>query len=260
MYDLIVVGAGIFGSTLTRMARERGLSVRLVSYGIPSSRAALAVARPSWSESHEEAIDWYERIGAVAARGALVSSAVRPEPREQRDWVLIDPDKPLLKADVEGRYSWEPGSVRHTQGYGVEEGRLIVLSAPVHALAPDSYGATLVGTSGYIDTYGLRVHWLRPYHAIMAARLGEQWRLGSSVKRTQAEATERVWQMAREAAEAGILVPSDVRVIGGARYGESTQRVEYPGVVEMEGMGRLGYTMSPRLARELLDRYDQLAI
>lgn len=257
MFDLIIVGAGIMGSTLARMAIRRGLSVELIGLDAPSSLAALALSRPAWSESHAEARAWYEGLGAVRATSALVSRASWPEPRRQEDWLLIDPGLPLLQPSRRAPVSWFPGMVSHNRD--VTPGRLVVVSAPAHGLLPDSYGTTVVGDNPGAET-GLYIHWLRPYHHIAVVVDEYRCRLGSSVARTRDGADDRAIRMIAEARDAGLPAPVNWMLHRGQRYGKSTLRSEKPGLVLMEGMARSGYAEAPRLARELLDRYDQLAI
>lgn len=257
MYDLIVVGAGIFGSTLTRMARLRGLDAHLIGNEPPSSLAALALSRPAWSQSHGEARAWYESLGAVRASSALVSRAGWDEPRRQHDWLLIDPGAPLLKPDERMLVSgWEPGLLFVHSGE-LRRARLVVISAPVHGWAPDSFGSTVVGSNDGWDP-GLHVHWLRPYHFLASVVEPLTIRLGSSVASSQDEADKRAIRMLGEAREAYMPVPTDWKLTRGKRFGKGTVRSEQPGLVLMEGMARSGYAEAPKLARELLDRYPQL--
>ena len=257
MYDLIVVGAGVVGSVLTSMARLQGLNVLLVSEGQPSSAAALAVLRRSWTQREtDEALSWYELNGGVR-HGATVSWAARPDVKWQDDWHLVDPKDVLLQPDLNA-------SVRSFHGGGIvtasgahERATQVVVSKPVWSTdTPASYGATAVSRDVTLTGEGwLRVHWLRPYHAIMAAQTGGELRVGSSVSDSPVGAGLRVMQMVEQLAAAGVISsregPWEVR--HGSRHAVTLPVQQPDGTILLGGFGRLGYTCAPALAKQLLD-------
>jgi len=257
MHDLIVVGAGVAGSVLTTMARERGLDVVLVNdWGGPASAAALALLRRGWARAEtDEATDWYEAHGNLT-RGALATYGWNEVSKEQPDWRLVDPESVLVKPDVIARVTnWIPGAVQTGSGADIRATQ-VVLSHPVWTSAPPaSYGATALSRTAQVIGASCRVHWLRPYHAVTASQKGGWTRVGSSVAATPELAVARLQTMVDEATDAGLVTPArDWYTQEGARW-EVSETERMPGLTMLGGLGRLGFTLAPRNARVLLDSW-----
>lgn len=73
MYDVAVIGAGIFGSLITRALKKAGMSVVTIDAGLPSSgsRPAACLMKPSWfsslgRETYEPALKKIDELVGVS--------------------------------------------------------------------------------------------------------------------------------------------------------------------------------------------------
>jgi hypothetical protein len=253
---LKVFGAGIAGSALTRMARDRGHDVTLVSLGQPASAAALAAVRLSWTAEKEraaESIAWYDEHGWVVCNGARVISQ-KGEERNETGWWLIDPTGPLV----------QPDEVREATTADVlmrEEGEVLVFALGSGAADAGklSYGATAIGPP--IDGPALQVAHLAPYKSVLVGTAGGFTRVGSSKGKTQPDADLRLLNLVSAAAVRGLIPPDHPwEIIRGARAEARADRLlRSRSYWSLRGYGRLGYTLAPADARELIDRLEDEA-
>lgn len=273
---ILIAGAGIAGSVLTRMLRERGHDVILTDArpDRAASRCAFAYLRTAWWKGEERAevrraVDWYEKRGWVLARHASVSDLRRDWTRDQADHILIDPRGPLVKPDLAmnlHRWSGTPG-VTATLGDGLEvQADRLVLAC----------GA---GTSRW--THGVQVHggvWEVPEPAVepglrllrvtdrltyTAARDRNTLRVGASKALTPEAARQRAVKILGRMFTAGLVSPElPWTYRAGTRW---EHRDRSPGgarrvserVWEFTGFARSGYARVPGAAQYLIRRLEE---
>lgn len=271
--NIIVVGAGIAGSWFTRLAREAGHKVTLISAGIPDSIAATAVLRRGYhAKNHDDQLSWdrsmqlYERFGFGFTAGATVTNYRVPGERFDKDWRLLDPAGPLVSPDLNA-------SVRDVRRNSV------TLRDDLHNMTADfvvkatgasfgdytgnfgrrSYGVTWTNRDTSMLGAGLRIHHFAPYKTIAAGVAGGVARLGSSSAASPEKATEQAVKMLDLAVRLGITPSRDGWTpILGSRLKLTDARTPRTGKVfpygfwEMRGYHRTGYAMAPADAESLL--------
>lgn len=271
--NIIVVGAGIAGSWFTRLAREAGHKVTLISAATPDSVAATAVLRRAYHAKNRDdqaawdrSMDLYERFGFTFTSGATVTNYRTPGERPDKDWRLLDPAAPLLNPDV-------CASVRDVRRNG------ITLRDDLHTLTADlvvkatgasfgdytgnfgrrSYGVTWTNPDPEALGPGLRIHHFAPYKTIAAGVAGGVARLGSSSASTPQKATDQAVKMLDLAVQLGITPSREGWTpILGSRLKLTDSRTPRVGKVfpygfwEMRGYHRTGYALAPADAEQLL--------
>jgi hypothetical protein len=260
---ITVIGAGIAGSALTRLARERGHDVSLVSVGPPASAAALAVARPSWLKLEDRlglafSLDWYRANGMLIATEAAVRNAKTPtEVKLQGGWYLIDPLAPLVAPDEERAV---------TRDDFHRGGPIVVCVGAGATFPPPRIGGTNWGSTatcaaaweeaGHLPT--LQVAHLRPYHSVMVACDGGHIRLGSSQGATPEAADRRLYSDLAVAEELGLVGRGWAwDIVRGQRVTVKAPRVQRNGNrYTMTNYGRLGYSLAPWDAHNVLEEIE----
>ena len=266
---LIVIGAGIAGSSATRIARDKGWDVTLIDNMplIAASRSALATIRPTWFDKAERvdlerSWEWYTAWGAAGSKEAYVSNWRNEEVKKQKDWWLVDPILPLVEPDVAERVvgiyknhvTTDTGSLIEadailncTGAYGSELSRDVTLFA----------GVTWISRNAELDYSPYRVHHLRPYKSLSVAQVNGVTRLGSSIAATADKAIEDGKEMLQQGFDLGIVKSGDWEMSLGWRakgkgglpiYPELGQRNAY-----FSGLARSGYGLSPAIAEKWLD-------
>jgi len=265
---LIVVGAGIAGSSATRIARDKGWDVTLIDHNPQqsASRSALATIRPTWFDKAERddlerSWDWYTKWGAAGSREAYVSNWRNREVKAQKDWWLVDPILPLVEPDVTERVvgiypnyvtteqsQFEADAILNCTGaYGSDLSRDVTLFA----------GVTWISHNAKLDYPNYRVHHLRPYKSLSAAQINGVTRVGSSIAATADKAIDDAKDMLMTAIALGIVKQGDWEMSLGWRakgkggipiYPELGQRNAY-----FSGLARSGYGLSPAIAEKWLD-------
>lgn len=258
--DLAVVGAGIAGSALTRMAREQGLKVTLIADPSrpPASHCAICVLRRSW-RSKDERPDfdfthgWYEAHGWVVTKQAVVMNKKR-QTALQNDWSLVDPHGPLLRPDETRRVTPEQA---------LESADRVVFATAFNGPFPADplYGATAILPVAAMDKgHPLRAAHLGPYQCVQIARVGGSVRVGSSKGKTREAAIERCQKLVMAAADRKIIDPSyasqaeylvGVRAVHRKPNGDKHWMRMSPNVWWMGGFARVGYSLAPSVARDV---------
>ena len=270
MVDLIVVGAGVAGSSVARHALAAGLNPIVVGSAYDrASDNALCVMRAGWFDKDglrteaRYAAAYYRDCGAMVAETGLVSRAGK-EPKLQADYFGIDPWKPLVTPDVEARVvEVGDGSVTLDTGEKLA-GAAVALCAGVGNVELAGYapkellwGSTGVFVNAFLP-HPVRVHHFGPYSNIMAAQVGITVRIGSSKAPNPEQARERLVAMVNKAREAGMLdgMPDDYSITTGRRVmpsGEpATVRRVSDRVWTLAGLGRVGYALSPARGQQLV--------
>jgi glycine/D-amino acid oxidase-like deaminating enzyme len=267
---LIVIGAGIAGSSATRIARSKGWEVTLIDHAPTqaASRSALATIRPTWFDKSERldlarSWEWYTAWGAAGSKEAYVSNWRGPEVKAQKDWWLVDPLIPLLNPDISERVigidrssvELSDGSevkadaiLNCTGGYGETLARKVTLFA----------GVTWISHDSEIDYAPYRVHHIRPYKSLSVAQINGVTRLGSSIEKTADKAIEDGKKLFDHAHELGIITKSGSWEMSlGWRAKGAGGKPIYPKLGErnayFSGLARSGYGLSPALAEKWLD-------
>jgi hypothetical protein len=266
MSNLIVVGAGIAGSSTARVARSLGWDVTVIDPHPENaaSRAALATIRPTWFDKSGKALaaqswEWYKAWGAAICQTAVVTDWRNLTHRTQKDWWMVDPFLPLVQPDIratvteicDGEVSLDNGDVRKADAVLNCAGLLFTSTS---TLMP---GATLVSEDAVMDAEPLRVHQLRPYHTLTVGKIGEYVRLGSSINKDQAKANDEVWKMLAQAEDVGIVQPgAHWRLIEGKRVRQPGNELLYPEKgktsTALGCLARTGYAFAPAIAHEWL--------
>jgi len=270
--DLAIVGAGIAGSTLKRLASEAGRDVVLIDgqQQKAASRAALCVLRRSWQTGEQRrrlewTMRWYADNGWISATEAIVTQT-NGNTIAQKDWTLIDPLAPLIEPDIAShvvRIDHDSNTVFTAAGETVRAGTIIVcagpdsskLSAP-HDKDRSLWGHTAVAQGSWIGC-PIRVCHIGPYRSIIAVESHGTTRLGSSKHQDRHRSLEAIHKMIDEATKRG-MVPADApweilegeRAVHPADTGAPRRTGERSW--RLSGFARCGYSLAPARASELL--------
>lgn len=271
--NIIVVGAGIAGSWLTRLARDAGHKVTLISSAPPASLAATAILRrgyhakdPDDLRSWDRSMELYRRSGFTFTSGATVTNYRLPGSRTDKDWRMIDPAAPLVQPDLNTAVSEIWGKkVLLISGRELEADAVVravgASGSYAERFASVSYGVTWYNRDPAALGAGLRIHHMAPYKTIAAGAVGGVGRLGSSSASTPEKATEQAVKMLELAVQLGITPSKDGWTpILGHRLKlvdpriPRVEKVAPWGFWEMRGYHRTGYALTPADAESLLDR------
>jgi glycine/D-amino acid oxidase-like deaminating enzyme len=267
---LIVIGAGIAGSSATRIARDKGWDVTLIDHAPEqsASRSALATIRPTWFDKAERADlerswEWYSKWGAAGTREAYVSNWKNREVKAQKDWWLVDPIVPLLKPDtIERVVRISNNDVELSSGLSINADAILNCTGAYGAdLARDVSlfaGVTWISHDAELDYSPYRVHHLRPYKSLSAAQINGVTRVGSSIAATADKAIQEAEELLEQAHLLGIVQAGATWEMslgwrakgkGGIPiYPELGQRNAY-----FSGLARSGYGLSPAIAEKWID-------
>lgn len=273
---IMVAGAGIAGSVLTRMLRDRGHEVTLIDSRPhrAASRCAFAYLRLAWWTGAERdevrrAVDWYDWHGWVRSRTGVVHDLRRGWTRERRDHVLVDPRGPLvrpdLSVDLTGYRDGPGGVLLKLGGINTDAHRLVIACGA----QTDRWSAGSPVYGGIYETPGARtegaLNLLRVTDRMTftAACDGTRTRVGASKGLTPETARERVDRIFERMKAAGIIDPSapwEYRAgtrweyLGGAPGGP---RRLSENVWTFAGFARSGYARVPEAARRLVERIEE---
>jgi len=267
MTNVIIVGAGICGSSLARAAKAAGLGIVVVDDNRPTdSLAAAAVLRRAWHSADEIALfdrsmALYREWGVPVLSSAVVTSYRGTEPKVQPDWHMVAPALPLWAASIAGHATAIDGGVAidaRPTARGPESDRTVAGDRVLWATG--RYGGNVSGVThgvtwvhddpiaGLVNPSIMRVHHLAPYKSVMAGAVGGRARFGSS----SASTSEKAWQQAREMlAEAERIGMIKDRANWEPRAGV---RVKAAPATTLGGMHRTGYALAPALAERIIAR------
>lgn len=273
----MVAGAGIAGSVLTRMLRDRGHEVILIDSRPyrAASRCAFAYLRLAWWKGAERdevrrAVDWYEGNSWVRSRTGVVHDLRRGWTREQRDHVLVNSRGPLVRPDMAVDLSgyWDgPGGVAVLVGdrLRLDAHRLVIAcGAQTDRWAQGSpvYGG-IYEVPGAHTEGALNLLRVTDRMTFTAAYDGARTRVGASKGLTPEKARERADRIFERMTDAGIIDPSapwEYRAgtrwehLGGAPGGP---RRLSENVWTFAGFARSGYARVPEAARRLAERIEE---
>lgn len=271
---LVIVGAGVAGSVLARLARERGHDAWIVApHEEPNSLAATAILRrayhnnkPDEQQAFDYAVEQYAMWGIPLIKGALYTShRTGDRERKDNDWLLIDPKAPLLPEDVQahvvsvhGKRAWV-GPGRCIEGDAV----VTAVGATGHLAPPGklTWGVTweASGAHAVVQPDILRAHQYAPYKTLICGVIGGTSRLGSSSAIKYETAVAQSKKMLALAYEMGW-----VRSLGdwyprmGARLQTPRQWWREPdGSWRLGGFHRTGYALAPYAAAQLLGKIEE---
>lgn len=273
---IVVAGAGIAGSVLTRMLRERGHSATLLdsSPDKAASRCAFAYLRTAWwtgEEKHRvrEALKWYESHGWVIADEATVHDVRRGRVLTQRDHYLVDPWAPLLEPDLAMNLSgFSDGSagVRLWSGAGEPQDadRLVLACGSGmerFTSGTATYGAVYEAPGRQADE-ALKLLRVTDRMTHVAAAGDRLTRVGASKGRTREAALARAEAILERMIRYGIVTPgADWKLREGMRWETLVGPV---GGLRLDrhvwsftGFARSGYATVPGAARDLVKELEQ---
>jgi hypothetical protein len=251
---IAVGGAGVGGSVVARLARERGHDVTVYdpAPATAASRAALCVLRREWLPAPSrpmlrDALAMYVRWNAIRIQGGVVSTW-RSGPRDGYACVAVSPDRVLIEPD------------ELTPLPPVDGPTVVAFGAAISGGEKLTGGATLVFPS---STTGVWVHYPRPRHSIVLACYDGFGRFGSPVAPTLDRAVERICNDVQIAERVGMLDwvdrANDPTLLIGLRVMAAQPRYKRVGDQEWQigGFGRVGYSTAPTLAASLLDEMER---
>jgi Pyridine nucleotide-disulphide oxidoreductase len=272
---IIIVGAGIGGSVLARIAREKGHDVYLVAKGDePHSLAATAVLRrayhggkPDELAAFDYAVGQYQLWGIPMARGAFYSSYKNVNERLDQDWMLVDPAAPLVKPDLHaevisvfGNKAWL-GHGKYLTGDAVVAA--VGAGSPLSPEGKLTWGVTWEhhGSSALRDPDLLHTYQWAPYKTLMCGVIGGMCRVGSSSASKKETAQEQGRKMLAHAARMGWLTTAEGWLPRlGARLQTPQQWWREPeGTWRLGGFHRTGYALAPLAASQLLEAIEESA-
>lgn len=270
---IIVVGAGITGSSLAHHLRDRGIEHRVFDSGNPASNAAVALLRRGYHHGDQLALfdrslELFKKWGVTVRQGGWVTNYRKPgrTPREEADWFVIDPLEPLVGSDL--GMGPTPGICYPlATGVGLEaedpamyryEGADRVLWATGATIRPTgaTYGVTW--THAQPDAVltapdQVRMHHYAPYKTIAVAKVGRSARLGSSSANSPEGALEQGRKMLQAAYEVGMInTVSGWEAYVGVRCKGS--EIELDGIHSyVGGYHRTGYAIAPAATERLVE-------
>lgn len=272
-----VAGAGIAGSVLTRMLRERGHEVTLLDPWPEraASRCAYAYLRLGWFKGPDkvrvrQGLDWYERNDWIVTRKADVHDRMRGRYVVQTDHVLIHPSKPLLAPDIRwGLDSYAEDALTGVQLRVFGQPGVLYADHLVLACGPGmrrwSMGTPVYGGVFECESYrmGVPLRLLRLTDRLthVAADDGTVVRTAASKGRTPEEARERSEKILARMFDEGMLSSTHrwtyragTRWTGPDGDPVASQLSEH--VWALTGFARTGYALAPSYARDLVDKLE----
>lgn len=262
---IVIVGAGIAGSSLARLARQRDLPVTVVSSARPDSFAATAVLHRAWhrrdpaeEKLYDRTLSLYAEWGIPVRSGGWVTGYRRREvvPRFDPDWRLLDPLAPLATPDIVATARKMPGGVLLGTGRGLLADRVYWCTGATTGRGI-THGVTWAHpkSSALAEPDRIRVHHYAPYKTICAGMAGSTARLGSSSAATADAARKQAVGMLALALRVGLITTDQGwRPIHGRRCHELSMPAE--GIhVPVGGLHRTGYALAPALAERLAEQW-----
>lgn len=248
--DMVIVGRGIMGSVLARKALACNRSIHL-SGGKPlASLAAMGVMRPSWlhdpwRKRFDDALAWYKNHGWLIEERALISTWKDLKPRFDSDWYVVDNQAPLLAASEEP----EPATTD-----------LRVYAHPLPG-SKFTWGHTLYAAVDRPLHRGLRVHMYAPYRHLFVYSTPDYIRVGASQADTESISKQRMRVLLQKAEQMG-LVPfgidwewkEGIRAFLPSGPTLTWEQTITGRRVLVGGLGRVGFSLAPIFADEILSR------
>jgi glycine/D-amino acid oxidase-like deaminating enzyme len=266
---LIVIGAGIAGSSVARIAQSKNWEVSVIdpSPDQSASRCALATIRPTWFDKSERvdlerSWEWYKEWNSAGSQEAFVTNWRNPEPKKQKDWWLVDPILPLVSPDNRNRViKVNPTSVELNNGEILEADAIInCTGAYGEDLAQDVTpyaGVTWISHNAELDFEPYRVHHTRPFHAISVAKINGVTRLGSTISKEMDVAMFDAVKMLEHACDLGMVKSGDWEMRAGWRAKGKGGLPIYPEMgkrnTSFSGLARSGYGLSPAIAEKWIE-------
>lgn len=253
MSRLIIVGAGLAGSSLARAAEAAGHTATVVCEQEPSTKAALALLRPSHlppgdREHLGEALAAWASLGVETVSGGTVTHWRRDDERFQRDWFAIDPTYAMRAPDIVAHA--EPHA--HPGTVAIGEKGTVTGDAVVWCTADGegrrTYGHTWVHDSPDALAHpGLRLHHLGPYKVLAGVAYATGARIGSSSASTPEASMLQARGFLETAIRLGWVRDLDGwRLIGGTRLSRTSRLAHRPdGSWDWSGFHRTGFGTAP---------------
>lgn len=256
---LIVVGAGLAGSWLARVARDRGVEVTLVGdEEEPPTAAAVGLLRPTHLPEADrgllpKSLKAWSNHGIAVHSGAQVTRWDRPGRKYQEDWYVVDPTRACLTPDVRGRAApLGPGRI------AVEDVELsgTVVWCDGGGTGRRTYGVTWVHPDPRALKHPLACHHLAPYKVLAGASFPTGCRLGSSSTSDPGSARTAGLKMLAAAVDAGLTDSMDgwYPVFGTRLQRPQTLTTDGPfDAFRWSGFHRTGFGVVPAMAGRVLD-------
>jgi NADPH-dependent 2,4-dienoyl-CoA reductase/sulfur reductase-like enzyme len=255
---LIVVGAGIAGSSLTYAARELGHTVTLVDAApeAAASRLAHAVLRLGWHRGDDRvrarlARERYASLGALRTETALCTHWRTDRTVRTEDYALIDPLAPLIAPDRRATARRIADGCVELADYTLV-GDVAVDATGTGGADRLSYGA--VATRELELDEPLTVHHYAPRRSIVLSAIDGRARLGGSTGATARSAALSLQRMLAIAERVGMIESADGWDVSVGVRGHRSNPIERldARTYRLAGFGRVGYALAPAVALELL--------
>jgi hypothetical protein len=260
---IIVIGAGIAGSSLVHHLDERGIEYRHLASADSASTTSVALLRRGYHHGDQLALfdrslELLKKWHTPVRQGGLVTNYRTPDraPRHEDDWYLVNPLSPLLNAEFRGEarpVSTDGVLLEGPEGERFWRGQVIWATGAALHPAGLTFGVTWIHDRPDVlnSVDELRLHHYAPYKTIAAACVNGQARLGSSSARTDVGAMEQAKKMLQAAYEVGIInsLTGWTAEIGIRCKGVEAQP---PCGQYFGGFHRTGYAIAPAAAERLV--------
>lgn len=256
--ELTVVGNGVGGSALTRIARSRGHRVRLLSDGSPhASLVALAVVKRSWlpkSTDWSALLSHYEGATEVSINAQTTSYRNPGHFDVDLEVFAVDPSSYLLPATEVKRVpaDWVDSDTQFT-----------VHATGAAGLAGDTtWGGTWVNANPTaLMGYRFKSHARAPYRTLEAVSYAMMCRLGSSSSKHRDKAESQAHELLDLAGALGWLnedCGTDWHLYLGQRV-KRDQLAQREGrrLWSFGGFHRSGYGLAPGAALALVEELER---
>jgi glycine/D-amino acid oxidase-like deaminating enzyme len=259
MRKIIIVGSGVAGSCAQRIGEYYGWETTVIdpTPQLAASRAALATIRPQWlgkngRQDAQHSWRWYERWNATITQQALVSSWKKPEPELQRDWWLVEPIGLLVEPNIREQVININGTTVTTDKQTLKGDAVLVAVGAHDTNLYDTFkpmaGCTLFNDQIRMIGAPLRVHHLRPFHALTVAEHTGNVVLGSSIHADKNKAEDEVWRMLSIAENLEIVPQSDAwQLVSNTRATSAQPQLPQLGnpSTTIGSLARSGYGITP---------------
>jgi hypothetical protein len=287
--DLVVVGAGIAGSCVATVAREAGLRVVVVDAPPPhgfvsGSRAAMGLMRnirllsPKQSARSDKSVQWYKDHDLLLTDSAFYTSYKYPQPKWVDRYYLADVSNSLVIPDHVDAVVRASGAGVVAVTNTIYPARLGVVicagpQAPLlggPAFDHTTIGATFIGPPE--NGVSLRVHRYTQYNCISLTREPHCTRLGSSsvtVPKSDAphikvrHPVDALQTLMKKVGQEFADPARRATPLIGMRAHDKDLLADYEPIwlddrlVRFAGLGKLGYSLAPAVAMEIVSRFTQ---
>lgn len=259
--NVVVVGAGIAGSSLVRALEARGERPVLIGTQWCESLAALALLRRAYHSDgqlplFDRSVELYARWGVPIRWGAQVTNYRYPDraARWDQDWGVIEPALPLRTPDRHGTVYRTPRGILIGTEDRVHKADLVLWAGgAAHEGTGITYGTTWIHDSlSVVPSHLTRVHHIAPYKSLAVAPFSGGVRLGSSSAATEAKALEQGRAMLQVAYDRGLInTLAGWKAVTGRRC-KGTLAVDGGIHHVFAGFHRTGYALVPALAEQFV--------